>query len=724
MSSQVTDLSNTSRGKYEYSEYILPLVEDLRDGFVSQNAAGCYLYEITTAMAEHNPELLRSIDPDISLEDIAQYGSRYNPVTKETTFSLPIGIIESGTFLIVETEDNGRKTVIEIPLDPSTNENLKVDNKGTVSVTLPVPPGTFYGYRHGDKIVIDPFCNHLPGGIYDTEKVVGLSQVIAPHEREESLRQRLEERQPMTQSEVCNLSMLEICLPVLFRNYKYDPENPVEFIEQFDAFLDEISSKGFNAIQLMPIVQHPGYEGGWSYDPWLLQAVNTLYNNPYLLHLIVDRCHLKNIKAIADWVPNHVAPGVKYYFEDVFPALFSDENTKWWGETYNWSNRDARKGVLSAARYLLENVGFDGLRTDAPHAIGGESAWGKSYYPEGVKFILELAQLVTKDLKAFLLAEWDGDTEMINVMKEKGLDSGSSFYASEQRHALFAKLAGVSHSYYGKYQDFEWSDVYKMLGTIFENPGIYAMFSEEHDQVGNDSKRAIEPFQKIGGVLTPEQQTAFAFLLGILPSPMFMFDGAQFGSEGYFCYIRSGDTKGMQRNVSQGRKEEHEANMKPGVEADDPYDSATRRKCIEDDRPSRLKTYPHKQVYAAYEFINSLRRDDPALLNANPASMRIHSIGDVVCIVRKPPEGVDADTKVLFFSPKGDTRINLNELSEVLGEDFDFNAKTLRKGVSSLGLPFTGHINYYFGKEPRIDGQGNLCFSNTTSIIFSYRKKC
>ena len=70
--------------------------------------------------------------------------------------------------------------------------------------------------------------------------------------------------------------------------------------------LDYISSMGFDAIWISPIVKNSkdGYHGYWTTD-W--EDVNEHFGTEDDLHYLVSQAHSKNIFVMVDVVANHVA---------------------------------------------------------------------------------------------------------------------------------------------------------------------------------------------------------------------------------------------------------------------------------------------------------------------------------------------------------------------------------------------------------------------------------
>lgn len=152
--------------------------------------------------------------------------------------------------------------------------------------------------------------------------------------------------------------------------------------------LDYLCDLGVNALLLSPFFSAKSYHG---YDVVDFHSVDPHFGKPDDLKNLVDACHQKNLRVIADFVPNHCSvehpffvdaakkPSSKYrewfYFTDwpnEYLTFFGFRNLP----KFNLDNPEARDYVLSVARYWIEQFNLDGYRLD--HAPGASNSFWKA----------------------------------------------------------------------------------------------------------------------------------------------------------------------------------------------------------------------------------------------------------------------------------------------------------------------------------------------------------
>jgi maltooligosyltrehalose trehalohydrolase len=142
-----------------------------------------------------------------------------------------------------------------------------------------------------------------------------------------------------------------------------------------EARLDHLCELGITHLELMPIAQFPG-DHGWGYDGIFWQAVHHAYGDPAALASLVDRAHERGLGIVLDVVFNHVGPGGDRHL-DAFGPFFTDRHRTPWGAAINVDgpgSDDVRRTIFEAAAWWVGEVGVDGLRVDACHAIVDQSA--------------------------------------------------------------------------------------------------------------------------------------------------------------------------------------------------------------------------------------------------------------------------------------------------------------------------------------------------------------
>ena len=134
--------------------------------------------------------------------------------------------------------------------------------------------------------------------------------------------------------------------------------------------LPTLCDLGITAIELMPIAAFPGAHN-WGYDGVLPFAAAEAYGSLDDLRALLDRAHSLNMMVFLDVVYNHFGPDGNYLPLYAKSFFRSDVETPW-GAAIDFRVPPVRQFYEQNARYWLFEVGFDGLRFDAVHAIVDE----------------------------------------------------------------------------------------------------------------------------------------------------------------------------------------------------------------------------------------------------------------------------------------------------------------------------------------------------------------
>ena len=125
----------------------------------------------------------------------------------------------------------------------------------------------------------------------------------------------------------------------------------------------------------MPVAEFPGARG-WGYDGVYLSAAQSSYGGPLELAQLVAAAHERGLAVILDVVYNHVGASGAQALEAFGPYFTAKYETPW-GKAINyddeWSD-PVREWVCQSAEYWVSEIGLDGLRLDAIHAIFDSSA--------------------------------------------------------------------------------------------------------------------------------------------------------------------------------------------------------------------------------------------------------------------------------------------------------------------------------------------------------------
>ncbi|KAL5356031.1 glycoside hydrolase superfamily [Aspergillus floccosus] len=185
------------------------------------------------------------------------------------------------------------------------------------------------------------------------------------------------------------------------------PETRVATYKEFTAtMLPRIQYLGYNAIQLMAVMEH-AYYASFGYQVNNFFAASSRYGTPEDLKELVDTAHKMGLVVLLDVVHSHasknVLDGLNMF--DGTDHLYFHEGGKgrhelWDSRLFNYGNHEVLRFLLSNLRFWMEEYGFDGFRFDGVtsmlythHGIGTGFSGGYHEYfgpavdAEGVMYL-------------------------------------------------------------------------------------------------------------------------------------------------------------------------------------------------------------------------------------------------------------------------------------------------------------------------------------------------
>ena len=419
------------------------------------------------------------------------------------------------------------------------------------------------------------------------------------------------------------------------------------------ARLDDLAELGVEAVELMPLSAFAG-DRGWGYDgvaPW---SVHAAYGDQEALVRFVDAAHERGLGVVIDVVHNHLGPEGNYLSH--FGPYFTNKHSTPWGDAVNLDDVGAehvRDFFIGSARHFLVNVGADGLRLDAVHALGDDSEY---------HFLAQLSDCVTaweKETGRALTLVAESDLNLPAMVSPVGTTPEAcgmdGQWADDVHHALHAFFGRETQGYY---VDFGTPEVLaKALTRVFVHDGMHSTFRDahwgapvlpdsphydghsfvaflqNHDQVGN---RAVgDRFHMHAG---PAEQAAAAALYLLSAYTPMIFMGEEWAASTPFPYFSHlGPELGP--HVTEGRAREFAA-MGWDVETPDPqaestFDSAklhwTERNQGE-----------HARMLEWYRTLLRLRREHPELRDPDLHSVEVEILDDDTLTMRRGPITITA----------------------------------------------------------------------------------
>ena len=175
-----------------------------------------------------------------------------------------------------------------------------------------------------------------------------------------------------------------------------------EKVGTFDEFtqnmLPRIADSGYNAIQLMAVMEHP-YYASFGYHVSNFFAVSSRFGTPEELKKLIDTAHSMGLLVIMDLVHSHAVKnlneglnrfdGTEHHY---FHAGAKGEHTAWDSCCFDYSKYEVQRFLLSNIRYWLETYRFDGFRFDGitsmlynDHGLGREFSGYADYFGTDVE---------------------------------------------------------------------------------------------------------------------------------------------------------------------------------------------------------------------------------------------------------------------------------------------------------------------------------------------------
>jgi 1,4-alpha-glucan branching enzyme len=137
-----------------------------------------------------------------------------------------------------------------------------------------------------------------------------------------------------------------------------------------DQILPRIKEGGYNAIQLMAVMEHP-YYGSFGYHVSNYFCPTSRFGTPEDLKYLVNKAHSMGITAIMDLVHSHaiknLAEGLDEFdgtASQYFHPGGRGYHEGWDSKLFDYGRWEVKKFLLSNVRYWLEEFHFDGYRFD------------------------------------------------------------------------------------------------------------------------------------------------------------------------------------------------------------------------------------------------------------------------------------------------------------------------------------------------------------------------
>jgi 1,4-alpha-glucan branching enzyme len=166
-----------------------------------------------------------------------------------------------------------------------------------------------------------------------------------------------------------------------------------ERVGTYDEFrrniLPRIVKKGYNALQIMAIQEHP-YYGSFGYHVSGFFAPSSRFGTPEELKQLIDEAHALGLTVIMDLVHSHAVKNTVEglgALDGTRDLYFSGEHPAWDSLCFNYNRNEVVHFLLSNCQYWLREFHFDGFRFDGVtsmlyhnHGLGDSFGNYESYY--------------------------------------------------------------------------------------------------------------------------------------------------------------------------------------------------------------------------------------------------------------------------------------------------------------------------------------------------------
>ncbi len=167
------------------------------------------------------------------------------------------------------------------------------------------------------------------------------------------------------------------------------------YCEFRDYMLPRIVAAGYNAVELMAIMEHP-YYGSFGYHVSSFFAASSRFGTPEELKSLIDTAHGLGLQIIMDIVHSHAvkneAEGISRFDGSVhqyFHAGERGDHVAWDSRCFDYAKPQVQHFLLSNCRYWLDEFQFDGFRFDGvtsmlyfDHGLGSAFAGYDCYFDE------------------------------------------------------------------------------------------------------------------------------------------------------------------------------------------------------------------------------------------------------------------------------------------------------------------------------------------------------
>lgn len=334
----------------------------------------------------------------------------------------------------------------------------------------------------------------------------------------------------------------------------------------FRAAIEKLSwlaGLGITMIEVLPVSQFGGNRG-WGYDGVLLYAPHSAYGTPDDFKAFVDAAHGHGLSVVLDIVLNHFGPEGNY-LPLLSPDFFHKARMTPWGAGIAYDVDAARRYIVEAPLYWLQEFNLDGLRFDAIDQIEDSS---------DKHALIEIAERIRAEITDRPIHLTTEDSRNVIFLHPREKDGSVPLFTGEWNddlhNAVHVFATGETHAYY---EDFAREPEKQVARTLTEGfayqgeisphsgkkrgvnstgqpPVAFVDFIQNHDQVGNRAQG-----ERLITLAGADRTRVLLAMLLFSPHIPLLFMGEEYGETNPFLFFTDfhGD---LARAVREGRAKE------------------------------------------------------------------------------------------------------------------------------------------------------------------------
>jgi malto-oligosyltrehalose trehalohydrolase len=269
----------------------------------------------------------------------------------------------------------------------------------------------------------------------------------------------------------------------------------------FQAAIEKLpwlAELGITQLEVLPVSQFGGNRG-WGYDGVLLYAPHAAYGSPDDFKAFIDTAHAHGLSVVLDIVLNHFGPEGNY-LPLLAPAFFHQERMTPWGAGIAYDVDAARRYIIEAPLYWLQEFNLDGLRFDAIDQIEDSSS---------KHALIEIAERIRQSITDRPIHLTTEDCRNVIFLHPRDKQGHAPLFTGEWNddfhNAVHVFATGETHAYYEDFAEVPEKLVARVLTEGFayqgelspqsgqrrgvpstsQPPVAFVDFIQNHDQVGN-----------------------------------------------------------------------------------------------------------------------------------------------------------------------------------------------------------------------------------------------